>query len=110
MFLSAGIAHFGKVDFYDSLVPESLDAYRRDIDFATGVLQVTGGIAMFIPRLRSFARWANLALLVPTFPASVDQARRARRGRELSLLSVATARVTAQIAVAAVLWWATEPI
>jgi uncharacterized membrane protein len=66
---------------------------------------------MFIPRLRVLARWINLAMLVPTLPAAIDQTRHPDRMRELGLNPKAVAaRIPVQMLVAALTWWATRPL
>lgn len=59
--------------WFEQLVPESLARWRRPISAVTAVLQIVGGIAMFVPGLRALARWTNLAMLVPTLPAAAAQ-------------------------------------
>lgn len=72
-FTGAGIAHVIKNEFFEQLVPDSLAQWRKPISAVTAVIQFVGGVSMFIPRLRAVARWANLAMLVPTLPAAFAQ-------------------------------------
>ena len=74
-FTGAGIAHVIKNEFFEQLVPDSLAQWRKPISAVTAVIQFVGGVSMFIPRLRAVARWANLAMLVPTLPAALAQTR-----------------------------------
>jgi uncharacterized membrane protein len=110
MFGGAGIAHFTKREFFDQLVPAWLARYRTPISVATGIIQLVGSVTMFIPRLRAVARWSNIGLLVPTFPAAFDQVRHPDRMRELGIPpALVIARIPAQMLVIAVTWWATRP-
>jgi uncharacterized membrane protein len=109
-FGGAGIAHFVKREFFAQLVPESLAAYRTPINVVTGILQIVGAIAMFIPGSRSVARWTNLALLVPTLPPAVNQIRRPETLRKVGVPpQLAPVRVVAQLLVIAATWHATRP-
>lgn len=109
-FTAAGIAHVVKHEWFEQLVPESLSQWRKPISAVTAVIQLVGGISMFIPRLRIVARWTNLAMLVPTLPAAIDQTRHPDRMRELGVdPKLVVARIPAQVLVAALTWWATRP-
>ncbi|AGM29135.1 hypothetical protein MABM_07550 [Mycobacteroides abscessus] len=72
-FTGAGIAHVVKHHWFEQLVPEQLARWRKPISAVTAIIQFVGGISMFVPRLRVLARWTNLAVLMPTLPAAVDQ-------------------------------------
>lgn len=110
-FTGAGIAHVVKHEWFEQLVPEPLSQWRKPISAITAVIQFIGGISMFIPRLRTVARWTNLAMLVPTLPAAIDQTRHPDRMRELGLNPKAVAaRIPVQILVASLTWWSTHPV
>jgi uncharacterized membrane protein len=109
-FTGAGIAHVVKNEFFEQLVPDSLAQWRKPISAVTAVIQFVGGVSLFIPRLRAVARWANLAMLVPTLPAAVAQTRDPDRMRALGVNpKLVLARIPAQMLVAGLTWWATRP-
>lgn len=109
-FTGAGIAHIVKHEWFEQLVPEQLSRWRWPISAITAVIQIVGGASMFIPRLRVIARWANLAMLVPTLPAAVAQIRHPEVLRRAGVPpAVAPVRVVVQTLVAASTWWATRP-
>ena len=110
-FTGAGIAHVVKHEWFEQLVPDSLSQWRKPISAVTAVIQFVGGISMFVPRLRVIARWTNLAMLVPSLPAAIDQTRHPDRMRALGLNPKAVAaRIPVQMGVAALTWWATQPL
>jgi uncharacterized membrane protein len=109
-FTGAGIAHVVKHEWFERVVPESLAQWRKPISAVTAMVQFVGGISMFIPRLRSLARWTNLAMLVPTLPAAVAQTRHPDQMRALGVNpKLVIARIPAQMLVASATWWATRP-
>jgi uncharacterized membrane protein len=109
-FTGAGIAHVVKHEWFEGLVPEPLAQWRKPISAITAVVQIVGGISMFMPRLRSVARWTNVAMLVPTLPAAAAQIRKPEALRRAGVPpAIAPVRVLVQTLVAALTWWATRP-
>jgi uncharacterized membrane protein len=109
-FTAAGVAHVIKHEWFENLVPEQLSQWRKPISAVTAVIQIVGGIAMFIPRARLLARWTNMAMLVPTLPAAADQINHPEVLRKVGIPpALAPVRVVVQTLVAAVTWWATRP-
>ena len=110
LFTGAEIAHVVKHDWFERLVPASLSQWRKPISAVTAVMQLVGGISMFIPRLRPAARWVNLAMLVPTLPAAANQVNHPDVLRAAGIPpQLAPVRVVVQLLVAGLTWWATEP-
>ena len=110
-FTGAGIAHVVKHEWFEQLVPKSFSQWRKPISAVTAVIQIVGGISIFIPRLRVIARWANLAMLVPTLPAAIDQINHPEVLRKAGIPpQLAPVRVVVQTLVAALTWWATRPL
>lgn len=114
IFITAGIAHLTHQRFYRSVLPYWLLNARRDLDVATGTVQVFGGVLLFMPKLRKVARWTNLAVLTPPLLAAIGDARHPARLRPTTehrpgldaLGPVALAPGHAGLA--SLLWWATE--
>lgn len=109
-FTAAGVAHVVKHEWFERLVPESLSQWRKSISAATAAIQIVGGTAMFVPRLRVLARWTNLALLVSTLPAAVAQIDHPDVLRRAGIVpALAPVRVVVQVVLAGLTWWATRP-
>ncbi len=73
-FTFAGIMHFVIPRSYEATMPPYLP-YHRESVIASGIAEITGGIAVLLPSTRRpFARWWLLALLVAIFPANVQMA------------------------------------
>lgn len=110
-FTGAGIAHVVKHEWFEQLVPEPFAKWRKPISAITAVIQFAGGFSMFVPRLRVAARWTNLAMLVPTLPAAIDQINHPDVLRKAGIPpQLAPVRVVVQTLVAALTWWATRPL
>ena len=73
LFIAAGVMHFVRPEFYARMVPPYLP-WPRELVFASGLAEVVGGLALFVPRLRVAAAWGLIALLVAVFPANVHMA------------------------------------
>ena len=109
-FTGAGVAHVVKNEWFEQLVPEQLAQWRKPISAVTAIIQIVGGISMFVPQLRILARWTNLAMLVPTLPAAVDQINHPDVLRNAGIPpGLAPVRVVVQTVLAGLTWWATRP-
>lgn len=109
-FTAAGIAHIVKHEWFESLVPEPLSQWRKPISAMTAAIQIIGGTAMFVPRMRVLGRWTNLAILLPTLPAALNQVNHPDVLRRAGIPpALAPVRVVAQVVVAGLTWWATRP-
>ena len=109
-FTGVGIAHILKHEWFEGLVPEPLGQWRKPISAVTAVVQIVGGISIFVAWLRIVARWTNLAMLMPTLPAAADQIRHPEILRRAGVPpAVAPVRVVVQSLVAVLTWWATRP-
>lgn len=110
VFTGAGIAHIVKHEWFEQLVPESLARWRKPLSAVTAVMQLVGGITMFIPRLRGLARWTNLAMLVPSLPLAFGQLKTPDALRRAGVPpALAPVRIVAQLLVITATWWATRP-
>lgn len=108
-FTGAGVAHVVKHEWFERLVLEQFSRWRKPISAVTAVIQIVGGISMFVPRLRLIARWANVGLLLPTLPAAVDQYNHPEVLRGAGIpRALAPVRAVAQALVVALTWWATR--
>ena len=109
-FTGAGIAHIVKHQWFEQLVPASLAKWSKPLSAVTAIIQLVGGISMFIPGQRALARWVNLGMLLPTLPAAVAQINTPDVLRRAGIPpALAPVRVVVQILVAAATWWATRP-
>ena len=106
----AGLAHFTHAEFFITLVPDALDAYRGIVNVATGILQTAMGVTFLVPRLRAVARWSTIVLLGLTLPAAIDQVIHPEAIESVGITpTVAALRVLVQLLMIALIWSATKP-
>lgn len=72
-FVGAGTLHFVKPEPYEAIVPPALPL-TREIVYVSGVAEIVGGLGVLSGRLRPWAGWWLVALLVAVFPANVYHA------------------------------------
>ncbi len=73
IFVGAGIAHFAKPDFFESIVPDWFpDAALANR--ASGAAEFMFGLGMFHPGTRKLSALGLFALTTVVFPANVDMA------------------------------------
>lgn len=106
-FTLAGVNHFVAPAAYVSIMPPYLPAHR-ELVWLSGVLEVAGGLAVLVPRLRARAGWALVVLLVVIFPANIHMAM--NPGSFPSIPAWALyARLPFQLVFAVWAYWATRP-
>src|SRR6266536_614075 len=80
LFVVAGILHFTRTRWYESIVPDYLPAHRALV-YASGVAEIAGGAGLMVPAARRAAGWWLIATLVAVFPANVWMAQHSERYR-----------------------------
>lgn len=73
LFISAGVLHFRIPGPYAKIVPPFLP-WPLAIVYISGCAEIAGGIGLLIPKLRQFAAWGLVVLLVAVFPANIYMA------------------------------------
>lgn len=106
LFLLAGANHFANTDFYTRMMPAWLP-YHRGLVLLSGALEMIGGAAVLVTRLRKWAGWYLIVLLIAVFPANVNMA---LHPEDFSSVSSQTlyARLPLQAVLIAWVWWATR--
>lgn len=72
-FMTTGVLHFTQTAGFERIVPACLP-YPREIVYASGLLEIAGGIGLLIKRTRNWAGIGLIALLIAVFPANVNMA------------------------------------
>jgi uncharacterized membrane protein len=73
LFLAAGLNHFLNPKFYLQIMPPYLP-YHLELVYASGVLEVLGGILLLIPGTQAWGVWISIFTLVSVFPANLHMA------------------------------------
>lgn len=70
IFIFGGIAHFTKVDFYLSMMPDYLP-YHLELVYISGAIELVLGALLLIPKYKTYSAYGIIALLVAVFPANI---------------------------------------
>jgi uncharacterized membrane protein len=73
LYVVAGSLHFVVPDLYVQIVPPILPTPLALV-YLSGVAEIVVGLGLLVPRTRSYAAWATIALLIAIFPANVYMA------------------------------------
>jgi uncharacterized membrane protein len=107
LFVVAGSNHFLDPAFYLTMMPPYLPAHRPLVALS-GVIELIGGLAVLVPKVRSGAGWGLVLLLVAIFPANVHMALNPDVFPELPVAAL-YARLPLQGLLMAWAFWATRP-
>tara|TARA_B100001027_G_scaffold187656_1_gene140509 strand:- start:106 stop:519 length:414 start_codon:yes stop_codon:yes gene_type:complete len=72
-FIYFGIDHFINPEFYLSIMPESFPLHDEAV-YISGFFEILGGFGVLVERLRKFAGWGLIALLISVYPANIYMA------------------------------------
>lgn len=73
LFVTAGVAHFVKPDFFEAIVPDWFPS-PRFANYASGAAEITLGLGLLSPRTRRVSAFALTGLVGAVFPANIDMA------------------------------------
>jgi uncharacterized membrane protein len=73
MFTSAGVAHFARPDFFESIVPDWFPNPKR-ANQISGAAEIALGLGLLVPQTRRISAFGLLALVAIVFPANIDMA------------------------------------
>jgi uncharacterized membrane protein len=69
-YLAAGVNHFWHPEFYLPLIPPYFP-WPEAINILSGIAEIILALGLFSPRLRPYAAWGIIALLVAFIPSHV---------------------------------------
>jgi uncharacterized membrane protein len=72
-FTTAGVAHFAKPDFFESIVPDWVPN-RRMANYASGAAEIALGLGLLSPRTKRLSALGLAVLAGAVFPANIDMA------------------------------------
>jgi uncharacterized membrane protein len=106
-FVVGGQAHFTATGFFVKIVPPYVP-WPLLMVYVTGVLELIGAIAIWVPAWRSWAGIGLVALTVCVTPANIYMWVNPELFPEISP-SFLGWRLVAQVALIAITWWSTRP-
>jgi uncharacterized membrane protein len=106
-FVVGGQAHFTATEFFVKIVPPYVPLPVLMV-YVTGVLELIGAIAIWVPAWRSWAGIGLVALTVCVTPANVYMWMNPELFPEVPP-SVLGWRLVAQVVLIAIIWWSTRP-
>jgi uncharacterized membrane protein len=106
-FLIGGQAHFTKTAFFVSIVPPYVPFPLAAV-YVSGVFELIGAVAVWIPRLRSWAGIGLFALTICVTPANIYMWMNPQLFPDISP-SVLGWRLVAQVVLLVIIWWSTRP-
>jgi uncharacterized membrane protein len=106
-FVIGGQAHFTSTEFFVSIVPPYVP-WPRLIVYVTGVLELIGAIAIWVPAWRSWAGISLFALTVCVTPANIHMWLNPQLFPDINPSFLAW-RLVAQVVLLAIIWWSTRP-
>jgi uncharacterized membrane protein len=106
-FFAGGIGHFAATDFFVSIVPPWVPSPRAMV-YVSGMFELIGAFALLSARLRPWAGWGLLLLIVCVTPANLYMWQHPQLFPKFppALLSV---RLLIQVLLIACVWWSTRP-
>lgn len=106
-FLIGGRAHFTSTAFFVSIVPPYVPLPLMTV-YVTGVLELIGAVAIWVPAWRSWAGIGLVALTVCVTPANIYMWLNPQLFPDISP-NFLTWRLVAQVVLLAIIWWSTRP-
>jgi uncharacterized membrane protein len=106
-FLIGGQAHFTQTQFFVSIVPPYVPLPLATVYF-TGVLELIGAVAIWVPAWRSWAGIGLFALTVCVTPANIYMWLNPQLFPDISPTLLAW-RLVAQVVLLAIIWTSTRP-
>ena len=106
-FVVGGQAHFTATGFFVKIVPPYVPLPLLMV-YVTGVLELIGAVAIWVPAWRSWAGIGLAALTVCVTPANIYMWQNPELFPDISPAFLGW-RLVAQVVLLAIIWWSTRP-
>lgn len=105
-FVFVGVLHFVRPESFLAIMPAWAPFHLFWV-YASGAVEIAGGLGLLIPRYRKAAGWALLVLLIVVFPANINMAvnELALPGRDPLPVWALWARLPVQFVLLFGVWW-----
>jgi uncharacterized membrane protein len=106
-FFIGGSGHFIEPQFFQQIVPPWVP-YPLETVYVSGLFELLGAFALFVPRLRPLAGIALFALIICVTPANIYMLQNAGHFPWVPVWAL-WLRLPIQVALLACVWWSTRP-
>lgn len=72
-FTTVGVLHFTSTSTFTRIVPDFIPFPEWAV-YISGVMEIAGGILLFVPKTRRYASYFLIFLLIIVFPANINMA------------------------------------
>lgn len=72
-FIFVGVLHFVRPEGFLAIMPSWIPFHHFCV-YASGAVEIAGGIGLLIPKYRTTAGWTLFILLIVVFPANINMA------------------------------------
>jgi uncharacterized membrane protein len=105
-FIFVGILHFVRPAGFVAIMPTWIPLHMFWV-YASGAVEIAGGLGLLIPRYRKVAGWALFILLIVVFPANINMAINEIQlpGRDPMPVWALWARLPLQFVLLFLVWW-----
>ena len=73
VYISVGVNHFTDPYWFLQIVPPYLP-YKIELVYISGFLEIILGVMLLIPKIRFYACWGLIMLLIAVYPANISLA------------------------------------
>jgi uncharacterized membrane protein len=87
-FTFMGTMHFVARRSFEAIVPQAIEARKREAVAVSGVAEIAGAAMVLHPATRKLGRWWLLGLLIAVFPANIHMAVSPEQIRGLDLKKI----------------------
>ena len=108
-YLMVGINHFLDPDFFLNIMPPYLP-WHLELVYLSGAFEVVMGLSLMIPKLRTYAAWGTILLLIAVYPANIYLAfnEAPQKALEISPFLASWVRLPIQFILIALAYWHTK--
>ena len=108
-YLMVGINHFLDPDFFLNIMPPYLP-WHLELVYLSGAFEIVLGLSLMIPKLRAYAAWGTIFLLIAVYPANIYLAfnEAPQKALEISPFLASWVRLPIQFILIALAYWHTK--
>jgi len=106
-FIFVGLLHFVRPEGFLAIMPSWIPFHHFWV-YASGAVEIAGGVGLLIPKYRTIAGWTLFILLIVVFPANINMAVNEIQlpGRDPLPVWALWARLPLQFVLMYVVYWA----